>query len=430
MTINMNDSHIVSIAQIKEFLKLNNAIDFQATSRKETYHWIENVLSRFAYFRLRKKDKSAVKKYLMQMTGLSDAQTTQLIAKKKRVGKIMANHTSRHKFEKIYQPEDIALLIKTDNLHLRMSGNATKTILKRECDIFHHKNYQKISNISVSHIYNLRTTRQYVSHSLTFKKTNPVGCKIGERRKPEPEDRPGFLRIDSVHQGDLEKEKGPYHINIVDEVTQWEIVGCVEKISEFYLEPLLSDLLAQFPFVIVNFHSDNGSEYINKIVATLLNKLLISQTKSRARHSNDNALVEGKNGWVIRKHLGYAYIKSEYAPMINQFYQSFFNPYLNFHRPCGFATIIEDPKKKGKLKKVYKNYMTPHEKLKKVDSIGKYLKPGISFEKLDKFAFAFSDNEFAGIMQNEKKELFKKFIRQKLQFPTAYISSISGSSLD
>lgn len=426
----MNDSHIVSIAQIKEFLKLNNVIEFQAISRKEKYQWIENVLLKFRYFKLRKRDKTIVRKYIMQMTGISDAQLTRLINKKKKVGKIVINNISRHKFEKIYKPEDIALLTKTDNLHERMSGYATKTILKRECEVFKKDNYKNICQISASHIYNLRGTRQYVSHSLTFKKTNPIGYKIGERRKPMPENRPGFLRIDSVHQGDFNSEKGVYHINIVDEVTQWEIVGCVEKISEHYLLPLLEDLISQFPFSIINFHSDNGSEYINKVVAKLLNKLLISQTKSRARHSNDNALVEGKNGWVIRKHIGYSYIKSEYAPMINQFYKSFFNSYLNFHRPCAFATIIEDKKKKGKLKKIYKTYTTPYEKLKKVDCAGKYLKPGITFEELSKFAFAFSDNEFAELMQKEKQELFKRFNCQKLQFPTAYISSISGSSLD
>lgn len=426
----MNDSHIVSIAQIKEFLKLNDVIEFQAISRKEKYQWIENVLLKFRYFKLRKRDKTIVRKYIMQMTGISDAQLTRLINKKKKVGKIVINNISRHKFEKIYKPEDIALLTKTDNLHERMSGYATKTILKRECEVFKKDNYKNICRISASHIYNLRGTRQYVSHSLTFKKTNPIGCKIGERRKPMPEDRPGFLRIDSVHQGDFNSEKGVYHINIVDEVTQWEIVGCVEKISEHYLLPLLKDLISQFPFSIINFHSDNGSEYINKMVAKLLNKLLISQTKSRARHSNDNALVEGKNGWVIRKHIGYSYIKSEYAPMVNQFYKSFFNSYLNFHRPCAFATIIEDKKKKGKLKKIYKTYTTPYEKLKEVDGAGKYLKPGITFEELSKFAFAFSDNEFAELMQKEKQELFKRFNCQKLQFPTAYISSISGSSLD
>jgi transposase InsO family protein len=62
---------------------------------------------------------------------------------------------------------------------------------------------------------------------------------------------------------------------------------------------------APVPFPIRGFHSDNGSEFINQTLARLLNKLLIEQTKSRLRHSNDNGLVETKNGAVIRKHMGY-----------------------------------------------------------------------------------------------------------------------------
>lgn len=426
----MNDSHIVSLTQIKEFLKLQKDIEFKSVSRKERYQWIEEVLLRFKYFGLRKRDKSIVKNYIKQMTGTSDAQLTRLIAKKRKVGRIVANTTKRHKFQRIYTPADTALLIKTDNLHLRLSGPATKEILKREYQVFKNEEYKNIANISVSHIYNLRGTNQYRSHSLTIKKTNPVKVNIGQRRKPEPSGKPGYLRVDSVHQGDLDKEKGVYHINITDEVLQWEVVGCVEKISEQYLLPLLEDLISQFPYAIINFHSDNGSEYINKIVARLLNKLLISQTKSRSRHCNDNALAECKNGSIIRKHIGYAHIPQKYAPLINQFYREHLNPYLNYHRPCGFATIVEDEKKKGKLKKVYKTYMMPYQRLKSLPGFEKYLKSGITFEALDKLAHEKSDNEFAALMQKEKQELFNKFNSHKLQFPTMYTSFISGSYVD
>ena len=79
-------------------------------------------------------------------------------------------------------------------------------------------------------------------------------------------------------------------------MTQFEVVVSVERISEVYLIPALEHLLASFPFVIRGFHADNGSEYINRRVARLLEKLRIEFTKSRARHSNDNALVECKNG--------------------------------------------------------------------------------------------------------------------------------------
>ena len=77
----------------------------------------------------------------------------------------------------------------------------------------------------------------------------------------------------------------------------------------------------QFPFVIVGFHSDNGSEYINHQVANLLEKLRIEQTKSRSRQSNDNALAESKNASVVRKHMGYDHIPQAYAKPINAFYQ-------------------------------------------------------------------------------------------------------------
>lgn len=430
MTIKMNDSHIVSLTQIKEFLKLQRGIEFKSTSRKERYQWTEEVLLRFKYFGLRKRDKSIVKNYIIQMTGVSDAQLTRLIAKKKKIGRIVVNTTRRCRFPKIYSPADTALLIKTDNLHLRLSGPATRGILKREYEKFGKEEYKNIAKISASHIYNLRETNQYISHSLTVGKTNPVKVRIGERRKPEPQAKPGYLRVDSVHQGDLEKEKGVYHINIIDEVTQWEVVGCVEKISEYYLLPLLEDLLEQFPFTIINFHSDNGSEYINRVVAELLNKLVISQTKSRAHHSNDNALAESKNGSIVRKHIGYTHIPQKYATLVNMFYKEYFNLYLNYHRPCGFATIVEDTKKPGKFKKRYDIYTMPYERLKSLPGAEKYLKHGITFKMLDKVAYEKSDNEFAALMRKEKQELFKKFNSHNLQFPTMYTSFVSGSFVD
>ena len=213
--------------------------------------------------------------------------------------------------------------------------------------------------------------------------------------------------MDSVHQGDLDKEKGVYHINMVDEVTQMEIIGCVEKISEQYLETLLEDLILQFPFKIINFHSDNGSEYINKTVAKLLNKLIISQTKSRSRKCNDQSLVEGKNGAVIRKHMGRTHISQKNAGPINLFYKNCFNVYVNYHRPSGIPTVIVDSN--GKQKKKYKTYLVPYEKFKSIPNAVQYLREGLTIESLDKIAYAKSDNEYAKEMQKEKDKLFKNF---------------------
>jgi len=341
------------------------------------------------------------------MTGFSDAQTGRLIAKKKKIGKILPSSRKRHTFPTIYDTGDIARLLETDNNHERLSGPATKKILIREYREFGKKEYERLSGISIAHIYNLRGKRQYVSGSLTYTKTQTTQAAIGERRKPKPEGKPGFIRVDSVHQGDLDKVKGVYHINLTDEVVQWEIIGCVEGISEKFLLPLLEDLIEQFPFKIINFHSDNGSEYINQQVADLLNRLAIKQTKSRSRHSNDNALAESKNGSVIRKHMGYAHIPKKYAHSINCFYKKYLNVYVNYHRPSGFATDTMDDK--GKIRKKYDQYLMPYEKFLSLENSERYLREGTTPQMIKDIAKEKSDNEYAALMQREKARLFKSF---------------------
>ena len=96
----------------------------------------------------------------------------------------------------------------------------------------------------------------------------------------------------------------------------------------------------------------------------LLQRLLIEQTKSRPRKSNDNGLVESKNGAVIRKHMGYGLHAAAHAEDIDRFYQHHFNPYLNFHRPCGQPERIVD--ERGKEKYVYRRYATPWETLREL----------------------------------------------------------------
>jgi hypothetical protein len=242
-----------------------------------------------------------------------------------------------------------------------------------------------------------------------------VQVAIGERRKPQPGGQPGYLRVDTVHQGDLDGVKGVYHINAVDEVTQWQVVGSVAAITQAYLEPVLQGILRQFPFPIRSFHSDNGSEFINESVSGLLKRLLIEQTKSRPRRSNDNGLVESKNGAVIRKHMGYGYIAAEHAEDIMMFYQHHFNPYLNFHRPCGQPELILDPR--GKHKYVYRRYATPWEVLRELLPAApenqSYLKPGLSIQALDQTAQAHSDTESARRMQEAKRQLFLGFRQQR-----------------
>lgn len=408
MTLDMHDERFVTLTQLEVFTSATHGMNFVGRKRKEKYTWAEKILSRFFYFSLRKRDKVTIRNYLMKMTGYEEAQISRLIRKMKTTKHIIpSSRETCSSFPRKYTPNDIALLVATDNAHGRLSGRATKEIFRREHDLFSHTEYRNLKDISVSHLYNLRDTRQYVSHATTFTKTNPTAVPIGERRKPCPDGKPGYIRVDSVHQGDQDKEKGVYHINLVDEVTQWELIGCVEGISEQFLAPLLELLIEQFPFRIIELHSDNGSEYINKTVAKLLQKLFITQTKSRPRRSNDNALAESKNGSVVRKCMGYMHIRKQHATKINSFYQEHFNTYVNFHRPSGYATTIVNAK--GKETKTYNLYETPYEHFKKMPNAHSFLREGVSFEKLDAFAYAKSDNDCATLMQEARYQLFKSF---------------------
>lgn len=407
----MDDSRIVTIEQLHAFLKLGQEYQFGITDKKGRYRWIEEILRRFSYHRLKKKkERSAVRKYICTVTGMSNGQLTRLIKKYKHVGRLIPHYdaSKRNGFRKKYYPADIALLIATDVNHDHLSGEATKKILWREHHIYHHTQYSAIANISVSHLYNIRNhNRQYASSPAKYlARTKATLVNIGIRAKPRPAGKPGFLRIDTVHSGDLGGKKGAYHINIVDEVTQWEMIATVMAISEEFLTPVIKELLYCFPFRIHEFHSDNGSEFINHVVAKILTDLYIRFTKSRARHSNDNALVESKNGSIIRKLYGHNHIPALWASLINEFNRQYVNVYLNYHRPCGFPEIITD--RRGKEKKKYTQWMTPYEKFTSLDKFEQYLKPEVAIEELAVIVRAKSDNEFASEMQMAKVEVFKK----------------------
>lgn len=402
----MNDNHIESVAQLTELVKFGKCVKFNSVNRAQTYEWIGRALGRFSYFRESKKNKGIIKGYLIAMTGYSEGQIDKLVKRKKEFGRVFLKERTQHKFPRKYSASDIALLAETSDILRHPNGKAMKQMMYDMHHLYGDARFKQLQHISVSHFYNLRKTNIFQSKFLTYTKTKPVSVNIGIRKKPHPEGNPGYIRVDSVHQGDLDKEKGVYHINLVDEATQWELLGCVQGISEQFLAPLLEQLLAQFPFIIKGFHSDNGSEYINKTVARLLNKLNIEQTKSRSRHTNDNALAESKNGAIVRKHMGYVHIPKKHAQKINTFYQEYMNPYLNFHRHCAFPTEYID--ERGKIKKKYQIYMTPCQKFLSLNDRETYLKFDVTKASLLREQMKMPHVEAAKKLKEAKAQLFNK----------------------
>ena len=416
----MNEERLDTIEQVEQFLRASAPIDFSAAGNdSERYGHISRVLKRFDYPRRGKRERGVLLRYLQHTSGYSRAQVTRLVTRWQHNRLAAVPLAKRYSgptvpFARKYTPTDIVLLVEMDKAHEDVCGPAIAHLLQRAYRDYGDPRYERLATLSVSHLYNLRNSAGYQGQRKRFTSTRPVSNAIGVRKAPGPEGRAGFVRIDTVHQGDLDGIKGVYHITCVDAVSQWQVQACVQGISEAHLLPVLALIIDQFPFVVAGFHSDNGSEYINRKVAEMLEKLRIEQTKSRSRHSNDNALAESKNASVVRKHMGYSPIPQQFAKPINTFYQETFNPWLNLHRPCLFATSVTNAK--GKIVKRYRHedVKTPLECLAQLSANNlATFKPGISLAALQALAQSQTDLVVAQTMQRAKIELFASFAKPK-----------------
>ncbi len=399
-----------TVEQLRGFLDGNVEVDFKPRGREAAYGFVRRTLVRLRYGGLDRGGKGVVREYLAKTTGLSRSQLTRLIAQHRRAGRIVDRRggNSGRPFPRVYTPSDIRLLAEADEIGGQLCGPAACEVLRREYEVFGDTRHERLSRLSVSHLYNLRRSRTHRLRRTTWNPTRPTAAGIGERRRPDPDARPGFVRVDTVHQGDRDGRKGLHHVNLIDEVTQYEHLGAVAAISEAFPVPVLEPLIAAFPFEVKGFHAGNGSEHINRHVAALLNKPHVGEfTKSRARRSNDNALVEGKNGSVVRKWFGHDHIPRRFAPRVNVFARDVLTPHLNFHHPCLFATEARDGAGKVRRRHRRRDVTTPYEKLKSLPGAEQCLKRGVTFAELDKTAYAMSDLTANRRANRARDELFR-----------------------
>ena len=413
MVIDMNEGQVRTLDQVRQVVAGTQALQFRRAEDDEgRYAWIGSVLRRFDYRQLPRSERGPVLAYLQHLSGYSRAQVTRLVSRWTSGKRLVKEYRApEHAFARRYTAADVALLAEVDRAMDTLSGPATACVLRRQRDVFGDARFQRLGSISVGHLYNLRNSAPYRAQRVVLTKTRPTqAATIGVRKAPAPEGRPGFIRIDSVHQGDWDGTKGLYHINAVDCVTQWQVVASVRTISEVHLLPVIEQMLAQFPFEILGFHADNGSEYVNHQVAKMLDKLRIEFTRSRPRRSNDNGLVETKNGAVVRKLFGYEHIPQRHAGRFNTFCLEYLNPFLNFHRPCLFATELADPKKPGRIKRVYhaKDAMTPLDKLTSLPEAATFLRDGSTLEDLHALARALTDIQAAEELNEARLALFRR----------------------
>lgn len=126
-------------------------------------------------------------------------------------------------FVRRFTEANVALLAQTDALHGSLSGPATRHLMQRAHSMFGEARCARLATISVAHMYNLRKRAGYLARRQVWTKTRSEQITIGERRAPAPDGRPGFIRIERVHQGDQEGLKGVYHCTHVRgiQLAQW-----------------------------------------------------------------------------------------------------------------------------------------------------------------------------------------------------------------
>lgn len=375
-----------TIKAVEAFINYDshNQNEYQLKTQEEKYKLIKQTTWNLFYVRKRKNDKTKIIKYLSTITGYEPHYLKRLI-KKSLKGKLHKKpYPKRNTFYEKYTSTDIMLLAELDMLFKYPNGISLAQVCKLEFTNYNNTDFTRLSEISKSYIYNLRQEPRYQQLALKFTHTQKSKVKIVKRAKPHPNNIPGFIRVDSVHYGDHGEDKGCFFINLCDEVTQWEVVICVTSLLEEKVIPSIVSALEYFPFKIIHFHSDNGSEFINHHLAELLNARLIEQTKSRARHSTDNGLIESKNAHVVRKYFGHFFISSRYCDRISIFLKDYFYQFMNFYRVCLFPTKETDDNGKETILYKQEDATTPLLKLKSVDPEGKCLKEGLSYERLEK----------------------------------------------
>ncbi|MCZ0944483.1 MAG: integrase [Gammaproteobacteria bacterium] len=411
MIVTLQIERMETLDEVRAFVEGSGPVDFKLADRESAYGFVRRTLVRFRYHVQGKAAKGLLRAFLGKATGLSRAQLARLIRQHRETGEVEDRRRGppARPFERQYTKADIRLLAEVDRDLGQASGPATRKSLRRMFEVFGDARFERLAGLSNGHLYNLRRSRTYWAARATVEPTRASQVPIGQRRRPDPQGRPGFLRVDTVHQGDLDGVKGVYHVNLVDEVTQWQHVGTVEAISERFMVPVLEGLIEAFPFAVKGFHADNGSEYVNHHVAGLLNRLHVEDfTKSRARRSNDNALVEGKNGSVVRKWLGHGHIPKAFAADVDAFTQGVLSPFLNFHRPCLFPTVAVDGKGRTKRRYREEDVATPYERFRSLPDAARWLRPGVTFEALDETAMARNDLEAAKAVNAARDELFRR----------------------
>ena len=163
------------------FLEASEKVRFEGEKRAEIYGWVSRLLGEQQYGEQSRGCRGLLRRYVEKLTGLSRAQVTRLIGRYLKSGEVTEASYRRRQFPQHYTRADIELLASVDKAHETLSGSATKRILEREYSEYGHAEFERLADISVAHLYNLRKQRRYRECRLSYQKTRAAQVQLGER---------------------------------------------------------------------------------------------------------------------------------------------------------------------------------------------------------------------------------------------------------
>jgi len=253
MQFRMKNLDKLSLSEMEQLLSGSRKITFQIEDTEEKYKLIAAVLKTPRYAKLDKQNKGIVRRFLQAVTTTSRAQLTRLIARWMENRQILRRPAVRPEFTVRYTPEDIALLAATDAAHEDLSGPALCHILRREFEVFGNQQYQRLAGISVSHLYNLRSSPAYPSQQGPHRRAPQIRSQGQAGISPSRHCASG---PQGRRRGDLLYQLRRYGHTVAEH----RMCSHDQRTAH---DASAGTILHQYPFRILGFHSDNGSEFLN-----------------------------------------------------------------------------------------------------------------------------------------------------------------------
>jgi transposase InsO family protein len=190
--------------------------------------------------------------------------------------------------------------------------------------------------------------------------------RVPTRGGPPDTSKPGSVESDTVaHCGDTTAGDYINSLTFTELFSGWTENRAVWNKSSHAVLGRLKELEEKVPFQMKDFHTDNGSEFLNWALHEHLNgrPVKLPWTRSRAYRKNDNAHCEQKNWTHVRQLFGHERFEHpELVALMNDLYEKEWSQFTNHFKPT--FKLLKRDKRGSKTVRIYeKTPQTPYQRL-------------------------------------------------------------------